>query len=56
MSRPRSHSPDTTRLITAGWEGVIRLIALPAPALSADVVLNLLDGYSRGLINNADVR
>ena len=47
-------TPDNTGLIVAGWEGVIRRIALPAPTVSADVVLNLLDGYARGLIANAD--
>ena len=47
-------TPDNTGLIVAGWEGVIRRIALPAPTLNADVVLNLLAGYSRELIATAD--
>ena len=47
-------APDNTALIVGGWEGVIRRIALPAPTLNADVVLNLLAGYSRGLIATAD--
>jgi len=47
-------TPDNAGLIVAGWEGVIRRIALPARALSANVVVNLLDGYARGLVVGAD--
>ena len=47
-------TPDNTGLIVAGWEDVIRRIALPAPTLSADVVLDLLDGYARGVIANTE--
>jgi WD40 repeat protein len=47
-------TPDNAGLIVAGWEGVIRRIGLPAPTLSADVVLNLLDGYVRGVIADID--
>ena len=47
-------TPDNTGLIVAGWEGVIRRIALPAPTLNADVVMNLLAGYSCGLIATGD--
>lgn len=40
-------TPDNTRMIVAGWEGVIRRIVLPTPTLSADVLLATLAHYAK---------